>query len=143
MVEAPFAVEPYLEVLLQVADSAITYRTRYLTALRTEYVLELLLADEANPRSIAFQVASLLDHTSNLPHRVAGDDIPVEQDVAQKLLNALRETDMDDLATRDGDGDLKALEDLLKRVKTDLYDISDNLTARYLSHLTSSRLASS
>ena len=44
---APFPDDAYLEVLLQVADSSTTYRSRYLTAIRTRYVLELLLADES------------------------------------------------------------------------------------------------
>jgi len=47
---------------------------------------------------------------------------------------------MEDLATRGNDGSLAGLEDLTKQLKTDLYDISDALTARYLSHLTASRL---
>src|SRR5208283_3945698 len=64
--QAPFDIEPYLAVLLQIADSSITYRTRFLTKMRTEFVLELLLADEANPRSVAFQLATLLDRVEKL-----------------------------------------------------------------------------
>lgn len=139
--EAPFEIEPYLEVLLQVADSSITYRTRYLTTLRTEFVLDLLLTDEANPRSLAFQIASLLDHAENLPERDSAAGIPLEQIIATRLLDAIREADVDDLAARDVNGNLGALDSILKQIKTDLYDISDALTARYLSHLTSSRLA--
>ena len=57
-------------MLLLIADSSITYRTRYLTALRVELVLELLLADETNPRSIAFQLSSMEHHIQELPrHR--------------------------------------------------------------------------
>jgi len=44
--QAPFDLEPYLQMLLEIADSAITYRTRYFTTMRTEFVLELLLADD-------------------------------------------------------------------------------------------------
>ena len=65
--EAPEEIEPYLRILLYIADSSITYRTRYLTALRTDLVLDLLLVDESNPRSIAFQLASLLGHLDKLP----------------------------------------------------------------------------
>ena len=46
-----------LELLLEIADSSITYRSRYLTSLQADLVLDLLLVDEANPRSIAFQLA--------------------------------------------------------------------------------------
>ena len=66
--EAPAEVEPYLQILLQIADSSITYRTRYLTVLRTDLVLELLLADESNPRSMGFPVG----HPSPSDRSVAG-----------------------------------------------------------------------
>jgi len=140
--QAPFDLEPYLQMLLEIADSAITYRTRYFTTMRTEFVLELLLADESNPRAVAFQLARLLDHMEDLPR---GGDSPgeaVELSVVAKLLAAIREADMEDLATRDAEGNMNALEDLLKLLKTGLYDISDAVSARYFSHLTPSRLTS-
>jgi uncharacterized alpha-E superfamily protein len=40
-----------LEALLEVADSSMTYRRRYLGALETPPALDLLLTDETNPRS--------------------------------------------------------------------------------------------
>ncbi|MBV9767946.1 MAG: circularly permuted type 2 ATP-grasp protein, partial [Bryobacterales bacterium] len=46
-----------LEAILEMADSSITYRSRYLTSVQVDLVLDLLLVDEANPRSIAFQLA--------------------------------------------------------------------------------------
>ena len=45
-----------LEMLLEVADSSITYRSRYFTAMQAALVLDLLMNDEANPRSLAFQL---------------------------------------------------------------------------------------
>ena len=42
---------PYLEYLLEVADSSMTYRQRYYTVLQPVAVLDVLLADETNPRS--------------------------------------------------------------------------------------------
>jgi uncharacterized alpha-E superfamily protein len=140
--QAPFDLEPYLEMLLQIADSSITYRTRYFTAMRTEFVLELLLADETNPRSVAFQLATLLEHVDDLPRRGESAGDALELSVVAKLLATVREADMDDLATRDASGNTEALEDLLKQIKTGLYDISDALSARYFSHLTPSRLTS-
>jgi len=140
--QAPFQNEPYLDLLLQIADSAITYRTRYLTALRTENVLELLLADEANPRSVAFQLTTLLEHVESLPMRNSGSSSPVEHEIASRVLAAVRRAECEDLATRDASGNMDALENLLGEIKTDLWDLSDALTARYLSHLTLSRMTS-
>ena len=52
---------PLLEALLEIADSSMTYRRRYMSSLQTAPVLDLLLADEANPRSLAFQLAALAE----------------------------------------------------------------------------------
>jgi uncharacterized circularly permuted ATP-grasp superfamily protein/uncharacterized alpha-E superfamily protein len=140
--QAPFDVEPYLQMLLEIADSAITYRTRYFTAMRTEFVLALLLADETNPRSVAFQLATLLDHLEDLPRSGESAGDAAELTAVSKVLAAIRGADMDDLATRDAHGNTDALEDLLKLIKTGVYDISDAVSARYFSHLTPSRLTS-
>ncbi|HWY96747.1 MAG TPA: circularly permuted type 2 ATP-grasp protein [Steroidobacteraceae bacterium] len=44
-----------LEWLLDIGDSTITYRTRYLAAPRLGPVIDLLVYDQTNPRALAFQ----------------------------------------------------------------------------------------
>src|SRR5262249_32310405 len=141
--DSPFDVEPYLQLLLHIADSTITYRTRYLTTLRTELLLELLLSDETNPRSVGFQLATLQDHIDNLPEHEDAGRHSFEQRLVLKGLTAVRLAQRDDLAARDGEGRLAALEDLLQELKTSLYELSDALTAQYLSHIETPRLTSS
>jgi uncharacterized alpha-E superfamily protein len=136
-------IEPCLEVLLQIADSSITYRTRHLTDIRVEYVLELLLADEANPRSVAFQLVTLLEQIHHLPGRDTDESVSPEEKLVSKALGAVRQAWMTDLAKRDEEGLLSALGELSNQLRGTLYDFSDALTARYLSHLTQSRLHSS
>lgn len=51
-----------LNWLLEVADSSITYRSRYMTRPEWLPVLDLLVRDEANPRSVAFQLIGLRDY---------------------------------------------------------------------------------
>ena len=58
---------PVLEALLEIADSSMTYRNRYLTTLRLAPVLDLLMTDETNPRSLVFQLIALADHVEHLP----------------------------------------------------------------------------
>ena len=134
--------ESCLEVLLQIADSSITYRTRHLTDVRVDYVLELLLADEANPRSVAFQLVGLLEQIQHLPGRDTDSNASPEQRLISKALGSVRQAWMADLAKRDDEGKLSALGDLTQHLRATLYDFSDALTARYLSHLTQSRLHS-
>ncbi len=72
---------PLLEFLLEVADSTITYRTRYLTTLQPIAVLDVLLMDETNPRSLDFQLTHLADLHQKLPREMAED--------TQSMRNAL------------------------------------------------------
>jgi uncharacterized alpha-E superfamily protein len=134
--------ESCLEVLLQIADSSITYRTRHLTDVRAEYVLELLLADETNPRSVAFQLVALLEQIRHLPGRDSDVNTSPEEKLITKALGSVRQAWVAELAKPDAEGKLGALGELTLQLRATLYDFSDALTARYLSHLMQSRLHS-
>jgi uncharacterized circularly permuted ATP-grasp superfamily protein/uncharacterized alpha-E superfamily protein len=137
--DAPFENEGSLETLLQIADSSITYRRRYFTTMRVEFVLELLLADEANPRALGFQLAMLVDHLRHLPGYDSELDKPAPLVLAEAALESVRVADPEDLAARDADGALPQLEALITQLKGRLHDISDSLAARHFSHLTAPR----
>jgi uncharacterized circularly permuted ATP-grasp superfamily protein/uncharacterized alpha-E superfamily protein len=66
---APGAARVHMEVLLEVADSLLTYRARYLSQLQVAPVVDLLLTDESNPRSVVFQATELVRHVSQLPRQ--------------------------------------------------------------------------
>ena len=59
---------PLLEALLEIADSSMTYRRRYLSGVQAAAVLDLLIADESNPRSLVYQLQSLREVIEQLPH---------------------------------------------------------------------------
>ncbi|MDZ4054968.1 MAG: alpha-E domain-containing protein, partial [Phenylobacterium sp.] len=56
-----------LDLLLDLADSQITYRARYLVGLALTPVRDMLLLDPYNTRSLAFQAQTLKDHLAVLP----------------------------------------------------------------------------
>jgi uncharacterized alpha-E superfamily protein len=143
IVAAPAENEGFLQLLLHVADSSITYRTRNLTMLRTDLVLDLLLCDETNPRSVGMQLSALRDHIDALPEHAETGRQSIEQRLALKVLTSARLADVDTLTRRDAKGRLNGLGDLLAGLKTDLFDLSEALTAQYLSHLQTARLRSS
>lgn len=143
MAEDAEHLEPYLQMLLYIADSSITYRTRYFTELRPELVLELLLSDETNPRSVAFQLTTLQEHVTKLPEHEDAGRHPLEERLILKALTAVRLAEKEELVRRDAAGEQQALQDLIQHTKADLYDFSDALTAQYLSHLPMGRLTSS
>lgn len=119
-----------LDLVLQIADSSITYRSRYLTAVRPDYVLDLLLVDETNPHSIGFQLASLVELTDRLPRPEPGTGL--EHRLALKAQNSIRMVNTGDIV----------LDQMLDSLRGDLFDLSEALTGRYLSHVMPSRLSS-
>ncbi len=68
----PTAPSDDLEVLLDLADSQITYRSRYLMGVELSTVRDMVVLDPFNPRSVAFQLERLGDHLESLP--VLSDD---------------------------------------------------------------------
>ena len=54
--QRPERMEAGLTLSLELCDSALTYRSRYLTAIQAAPVIDLVLADEGNPRGLAFQL---------------------------------------------------------------------------------------
>ena len=82
----------------------MTYRRRYLSTLQTAPVLDLLLADEDNPRSLAFQLSALSDDVERLPRGAPHPGRSPEERIILSVLTALRLADIDVLAKADDDG---------------------------------------
>ena len=140
--EVPVEAEPCLHLLLQIADSSITYRTRYLSLLRTDLVLQLLLADESNPRSVAFQLAAVVQELDSLGERDDPERCRLEG-LASKTYGQICVALIDELARRDGEGRFAALDSLLHQLRGNLFEFAEALTAQYMSPAKASRLTSS
>ena len=120
-----------LEVLLEIADSSLTYRSRYLTSMQADLVLDLLLLDEANPRSIAFQLARLREHIDQLPDSRSLIRRPTEAHIAVRLMTAVELADVTELARANGRGRWDNLEELLNTLAFELRVLSETLTRAY------------
>jgi len=118
--------------LLDIADSTIHYRTRFLSTPQLESVLELLVLDETNPRAVAFQWQSI--------RRLSGDlAAPLGATLDDALDNAIG--DLDPAVFRSVDGAGEAGADARRRVAAHLDrvalaagQLSDRLSARHFSH---------
>jgi uncharacterized circularly permuted ATP-grasp superfamily protein/uncharacterized alpha-E superfamily protein len=130
---------PLLEAVLEIADSLMTYRRRYQSDLQTAPALDLLLADDSNPRSLAFQLAALGCNVDQLPRDTDAPGPSAEQRLMLSAETDLRLADINSLAERDGPGMRRELEALLGRLALALHSLSDALTRTYLSHLQASR----
>jgi uncharacterized circularly permuted ATP-grasp superfamily protein/uncharacterized alpha-E superfamily protein len=69
--KAPAHIETGLRLVLELCDSAITYRSRYLNVLQPAPVLDLVLADQGNPRGLAFQLFAM----HGLLEELAGESV--------------------------------------------------------------------
>lgn len=56
-----------LDVMLDLIDSQITYRSRYMTGVALEPVRDMAILDPFNPRSVAFQLNAIDEHLGALP----------------------------------------------------------------------------
>ncbi|PWU05379.1 MAG: hypothetical protein C5B51_14635 [Terriglobia bacterium] len=128
-----------LEVLLQTADSLITYRSRYLTSMQPDLVLDLLLVDEANPRSVAYQFARLREHVDQLPGGHASIRRSAEVRIAISLLTAVQLAEVRELECTEPDGRRNRLEALLSRLTTELRSLTETLTREYFNQAAPSR----
>lgn len=128
-----------LEALLQIADSSMTYRTRYFAAARPKGVIDLLVTDETNPRSLAFQLAEIKDHTQKLPAPATGvtdPDRSHEHQVMVEALKRLQAAKVDALAAvAEPDNRRPELGALLHWLSSALPQISDQLTQHYFNHV--------
>jgi len=122
-----------LEAMLEVAESAITYRRRYRGELQAVPALDLLLCDETNPRSLVFQLAALEQHLSHLRDAGAGAERTLDERLALGALTRVRVADVAELCQVYAGKRLK-LAELLTRTLGDLPALSDALTRSYLSH---------
>ncbi len=119
-IEADAALSGAPGMLLDLFDSQIVYRSRYLAAPLLNPVRDLVLLDPDNPRALVFQVAEIVRHLEALPV-VRDDNLP---EVPLRLARQLH-------------GELQAAEAAamdpvrLLAIETRLAELSDAISTRY------------
>ncbi|HEY5751531.1 MAG TPA: circularly permuted type 2 ATP-grasp protein [Chthoniobacterales bacterium] len=117
---------PRFDVLLEVFDALITYRQKY-TVVHREPVLDLLICDESNPRSLASQLALLLDDLLRLP-REAGEGFKLAEE--RLVLRVLSDVRLLDVANLDATA--------IPPVENAMLELSEHITRRFFTHLQTS-----
>jgi uncharacterized circularly permuted ATP-grasp superfamily protein/uncharacterized alpha-E superfamily protein len=138
LVPAEVELSPLLEVILEIFDSTMTYRYRYLTSLQLPPVLDLILIDETNPRAVGFQLNALAEHLGSFPH----DDVvqaAKNQQIMYAAVGALRLTDLEALEEIDAGQSRSHLHRLTEKLSGFLFELSDVITHKYLTHTAASR----
>ncbi len=117
-----------LMLLLELADSFITYRSRYRLDPMLPLVLDLLLLDESNPRSLAFQLTAICDHMAGLPDNKQTIALSEDRRLSLALLTATRLADVTAIAQ---DTDRKLLAALMEEHLEKLPELSNAVARHY------------
>ena len=125
--------------LLEVADSFITYRSRYRLDPMLALVLDLLLLDETNPRSLAYQLASISQHLASLPQSKQGAGLNDERRIILSMLTSIRLADVEAFAKDASRAELQAA---LRSQLRLLPQLTDAIERHYFNCSKSSRTGS-
>jgi uncharacterized alpha-E superfamily protein len=123
-----------LESVLEIGDSSLTYRRRYLTHLETHAVADLLLADETNPRSVAFQLALLDQHLAALPRDLSHPDRNFDQRLLLKLRTSIQLADFVELCSVAPGREREEFYALLSGMLDQIGQLSEAIAQLYFSH---------
>ncbi len=118
------------ESALVACESAVIYRRLNLGRVSVAAVTDLVLLDEANPRSLIYQLERLAADVRALP---GASGLSRLQRLIERIRARLRRLDPADLEEVDGNGRRAALDELLEGVHVALTELSDVITANQLS----------
>lgn len=131
-----------LDLLLELGDSAMTYRSRYFTRPRLAQVIDLLLFDDTNPRSVAFQTRKLAEHAQALPGAGGHAVLPTEEYLIESLNSRLKLGNAHSLiGPRTDDGERSELKAFLDAIEDETLQYSNALARKYFSHVLPTRSA--
>jgi len=118
--------------MLTIVDSLMSYRRRYRYGIKIPELLDIVIYDENNPRSLAFQLSKLEQHIARLPQQnESGSRTEIER-LTLETATLIRLADVNRLAMADEEsGRRETLETFLNVLSTRLPALSDALTTTY------------
>ncbi len=129
--------EATCNLLLELNDSAITYRARYRMPPQLPAALDLTLADESNPRSLYYQVKQLQTNLAALPDDRESNKLDRRQQLLVAMHAELTLLNIDQLCDTQGGGWTPvrpALDALLQQLETGLDQLAEKIANTYFSH---------
>ena len=128
-----------LETVLEIADSTLTYRSRYNLMPNIAAVYDLILLDDTNPRSLLFQLNQLVKHFERLPRERESALPSPGQRLLLDCLTRLRLVDPRLLLRRSGNWHHTSVGAIVTRILRDLPRLSDAIAVSYFEHSSISR----
>ncbi len=128
------------ESVLAATESLITYRRRCRSHLALQPILELLLLDETNPRSLVYQFMRLSDHTGKLPRPRRSYRLDADERLIMRALTKLRLVNPPVLTRTDDELRYHdRLNTAMKQLLTLLERNADAINRRYFLHVAEAR----
>jgi len=131
-----------IEWLLELADSIITYRSRYMTQPELLPALDLIVFDPANPHAVAFQLQNLVRYVARLSRELgtADDTSEADEKALLPILARLAAFDIQRFESLDFSECVNCnpcaeLADLLDEIAQAAANLSDRLAMRYFTHI--------
>ncbi|PJY95009.1 circularly permuted type 2 ATP-grasp protein [Pseudomonas donghuensis] len=125
-----------LEWLLELGNSSITYRSRYLAVAQLIPVLDLLLLDEQNPHAVLFQLKLLVRANQRLSEEFDSPRDPALALLAEQLRHFdLRSLEHPLFGNASVQAVLAGLADLLQAVTIASGELSERLALRHFAHV--------
>lgn len=139
MVDVSTSEIPLYESILEIADSLMTFRRRYLNKINPAAVLDLLFSDSSNPRSLVFQLNSLLKNIGQLSNMKDSGHITSQEKSIISMHTSVLLADIEHLVISNESGKRIFLENLLNNLFLELSQLSESIAHHYLGHLKLSR----
>ena len=128
-----------LEAVLEVADSSITYRSRYSLLPHITPVFDLVFLDDKNPRSVLFQINQMMKHFDRLPLERDAGKPGSGKAILHDCHARLDRCDTRELASMKGQWHESKVGRLIQQTLRDLPKLSDAIAASYFAHSAISR----
>jgi len=135
LLQSPIDWDAAMRLALELCDSTITYRTRYLGQLQPAPVLDLVVLDDSNPRSLMFQLRAIDGHLDYLG-RASGVHVPLlPSSLDDDLEAAVRQFAGDEKTWRHEGLALAMLRDVVADTEAKFEKLSEAITRAYFSHV--------
>lgn len=131
----------HMRILLEIDDSAMTYRSRYFNAFQLVPFIDLLMQDEQNPRSCAFQLAAIDSHLRELPRITIAQRSDMPRTIVQEMRSALVNANPVQLSFVE-EGARPGVIALADTITTSCARLSDAIADAYFQHASRSRTGS-
>ncbi|MCC4259298.1 circularly permuted type 2 ATP-grasp protein [Pseudomonas aestusnigri] len=131
---------PLWEVVLATTDNLTVYRRRYRSQLHPLAILDLLLFDETNPRSVGYMLKRLGRQIAKLPSPGSSPYRNLEQRLIIQATSCLHLVDIETLTDLEGSPAAReALSNLLDQLIEPMSELSNALSHSHFSHVEAPR----